>query len=320
VASLTNGSDDDDVELDPPRASQLAAARQIRQLCTVRHLEIVCLQPFMHYEGLVDRAAHARRLRDLHFWLDLAHELRTDLIAIPSSFLPAAQVSADRELIVSDLRAAADLAAQASPPLRLSYESLAWGTRVSRWEECWDVVRRVDRPNFGICLDTFNIAARIFADPASASGTIGTTPGEAHKAVSRSLARLVAEVDVAKVFYVQVVDGERLDAPLVEGHPFHDPAQPARMSWSRNCRLFYGEEARGAYLPTREIAWAIFRGLGFDGWVSLELFNRRMSDPGEDVPEELAARGALSWQRLVRDVKLHQQEHGPQIGGCPRSE
>jgi 4-hydroxyphenylpyruvate dioxygenase len=292
-------------DFDPLPESKLQAARQIRQLCTVRHLEIVCLQPFMHYEGLLDRAAHARRLEEFKLWLELAHEMETDLIAIPSSFLPAEQVSDDMELIVSDLREAADLAAAANPPLRLSYEALAWGTRVSTVEESWDVVRRVDRSNFGICLDSFNIAARLFADPAAESGTVGT-PKEALAGVMGSMARLVAEIDPAKIFYVQIVDGERLEAPLVKGHPFYQPDQPPRMSWSRNCRLFYREGDKGAYLPVREIAWAIFQEMGFDGWVSMELFNRRMSDKGEEVPEELAMRGAESWKRLVDDMKLHE--------------
>ena len=195
----------------------------------------------------------------------------------------------------------------ANPPIRFAYESLCWSTRVDVWERCWEVVRRVDRPNFGMCLDTFNIAGRIFADPAVANGR---TPN-AEEAVRQSMARLVREVDVSKVFYVQVVDAERLEEPLIEGHPFYNPEQPARMSWSRNCRLFYGEKDRGAYLPVKEIAWAFFHGLGFQGWVSLELFNRRMADTGPEVPEELAKRGAISWAKLIKDMKLTAERPEP---------
>jgi 4-hydroxyphenylpyruvate dioxygenase len=92
---------------------------------------------------------------------------------------------------------------------------------------------------------------------------------------------------------------------LVAGHEYYNPEQPARMSWSRNCRLFYGE--RGAYLPARDIAHAFFHGLGFEGWVSLELFNRRMSEADSQVPEDLARRGAISWAKLVRDMNLSVQ-------------
>ncbi|KAJ8106727.1 hypothetical protein ONZ43_g6963 [Nemania bipapillata] len=80
------------------------------------------------------------------------------------------------------------------------------------------------------------------------------------------------------------------------------------MSWSRNCRLFYGEKDRGAYLPVAEISRAIFQGLGFEGWVSMELFHRRMADTDAVVPKELASRGATAWAKLVRDMKLRIDE------------
>lgn len=285
----------------PSPAAQMAAARQIYAMCHDRGLEIICLQPFIHYDGLVDREEHQRRMENLALWVELAHVFKTDLIQIPANFLPAKFVSDDLDLIVADLREAAVFGLAQSPPIRFAYESLCWSTRVNTWEACWEVVRRVDRPNFGMCLDTFNIAGRIYADPASATGRL---PG-AEQAVRESIRRLVAEVDVSKVFYVQVVDAERLRDPLVEGHPLYNQDQPARMSWSRNCRLFYGERDHGAYLPIKDIALAFFHGLGYEGWVSLELFNRRMADEGAEVPEELARRGAVSWSKLMKDIRAH---------------
>lgn len=282
------------------QASQLAAARHIYRMCRTRGLEIVCLQPFLHYDGLLDRSEHQLRLQKLQFWIELAHELGTDMIQVPANFLPPEYVSNDLDLIVADLQQIADIGLLASPPIRFAYESLCWSTRVDTWELCWEVAKRVDRPNFGICLDTFNIAGRIYADPTSPTGRTQN----AEEAVRRSIAGLIEQVDVSKVFYVQVVDAARLKEPLLPGHPYYNPEQPARMSWSRNCRLFYGEREYGAYLPVKDIAAAFFHGLGFSGWVSLELFNRRMSDEGPEVPEELAMRGALSWAKLVKDLKL----------------
>jgi len=284
----------------PSAAAQLMAARHILQMCKSRGIEIVCLQPFAHYEGLLDREEHERRLQKLTLWIELAHELETDIIQIPANFLPSSQVSTDLDLMVSDLQKVADIGLQATPPIRFAYESLCWSTRVDHWEQCWDVVQRVDRPNFGVCLDTFNIAGRIYADPTSSTGR---TPN-AVEAVKQSIANLVSQVDVSKVFYVQVVDAERLQEPLLPGHEYYNEEQPARMSWSRNCRLFYGEKEYGAYLPVKEIAQAFFHGIGFEGWVSLELFNRRMADTDSDVPEELARRGAISWAKLVKDMRL----------------
>lgn len=284
----------------PSHKAQLAAAREIRRLCKDRGLEIICLQPFSHYDGLVNREEHNDRLEQLKFWFNLARQLETDIIQIPASFLPDDKVTKDLDLIVSDLRKVADMGLAMNPPIRFAYESLCWSTRIDTWELCWEVVQLVDRPNFGMCLDTFNIAGRIYADPLNYGGKAEN----AEEAVRESIAAMVREVDVSKVFYVQVVDAERLDEPLLPGHPFYNADQPARMTWSRNCRLFYGEQDRGAYLPVTEIAQAFFHGLGFEGWVSLELFNRRMADSGADVPDELARRGAISWAKLQNDMKL----------------
>lgn len=77
-----------------------------------------------------------------------------------------------------------------------------------------------------------------------------------------------------------------------------------RMSWLRNCRLFYGEKDRGVYLFVKEIVWVFFNGFGFEGWVSLEFFNRRMLDIGFGVFEELVRRGVVLWVKLVRDMKI----------------
>lgn len=284
--------------------NQIAASKIVKRMCDVRNIEVICLQPFQHFEGLVDREQHARRVEELRVWIQLAHVLGTDLIQIPSNVLPAEHVSEDLELHIADLAEVADIGAASNPPIRFSYESLSWGTRVDVWETCWEVIQRVDRPNFGMCLDTFNIAGRIFADPCAASGRTE----DAEQAVKDSIQRLLTTVDVSKIIYVQVVDAERLAEPLCATHPYYNAEQPSRMSWSRNCRLFYGEYSRGAYLPVREICAAIFQGLGFEGWVSFELFNRRMSEEDHNVPEELAKRGAVAWSKLVRDMKLRVEE------------
>ena len=185
-----------------------------------------------------------------------------------------------------------------NPPIRFAYESLCWSTRIDTWELCWEVVQRVDRPNFGMCLDTFNIAGRIWADPASPSGK---TPN-ADAVLRASLNRMRATVDIKRVFFIQLVDAERMETPLVEGHPWHVESQPPRMSWSRNARLFAYEADRGGYLPVAEIARTILKDLGYKGWVSMELFSRTMADPDPSVPADHAKRGIASWEKLRADI------------------
>lgn len=272
---------------------QLAAADYIHGLCVAHKLDILCLQPFMHYEGRIGKASHDSAIQKLQFWIRLAHRLGTDLIQIPSNFLPSSQCTGDRSKIVADLQEAADIGLAASPPIRLAYEALCWGTHVDTWDAAWSIVLEVDRPNFGTCIDTFNLAGRDFADPASLSGLVPN----AVDAMQRSIAKLRTELPAAidKVFYVEVCDGERLDKPLLPGHEWYNSEQPARMSWSRNARLFPFEKP--GYLPVMEILEAVCDA-GYSGHVSFELFSRTANAAGKGVPAEHAKRGAVAWQKL----------------------
>lgn len=116
------------------------------------------------------------------------------------------------------------------------------------------MVRRVDRWNFGRCLNTFNIVGRVWGDHASEDGTDGP---DSDRDLKASLLALVKSIDVKNVCYVPVVGTDRLSSPLVMGHEWYFEGQPARMSWSRNARLFYGEEDLGQYLPIARAARAL---------------------------------------------------------------
>lgn len=290
----------------PSQEQLLAAARLLRGMCQENGLEVIALQPFLFYEGLVDREEHAKMIEKMHIWFKIAKTLVTDIIQIPTQFRRDRGVTGNMDLIVQDMVEFADLGLKEDPPIRFAYENLAWGTFIDKWEGLWEVVKRVDRWNFGMCLDTFNIVGRVWADPASEEGTNGPNSDDDLKA---SLSALVKNIDVKKVWYVQVVGGERLSRPLVKGHEWYVEGQPARMSWSRNARLFYGEEDLGQYLPVDRAARALLDpvhegGLGFEGWVSMELFSRTMAEQHKTVPDEHARRGAESWKKLSKDLGL----------------
>ncbi|KUJ23216.1 4-hydroxyphenylpyruvate dioxygenase [Mollisia scopiformis] len=280
----------------PSPEAQKEAARTIKKLCDDRNLEIIGLQPFMHYEGLLDRKEHAARIEMLRVWFELAKILGTDIIQIPGNFLGRDKITDDLDVVVGDLQEVADMGLKETPVIKFAYENLCWSTYFDTWEKVWDLVERIDRPNFGMCLDTFNIAGRVYADPASPSGK---TP-DADEDMKRSMEDLVKKVDVKKVFYIQVVDAEKMQTPLVEGHAFYAADQPARMSWSRNARLFAFEE--GGYLPVLDVTKAIIEGLNYRGWVSMELFSRTMSEPGKEVPISHARRAKGAWEKLLTEI------------------
>jgi 4-hydroxyphenylpyruvate dioxygenase len=293
----------------PSPDNQLRAAKAIRSMCKQRSISVVCLQPFMHYEGLRDRERHRQKIKELKLWVELAQALGTHIISIPSTFLNSTEVSGDTDLIVRDLREAADIAESAG--IQIAYESLAWGTYSDTWEQAWQVVESVNRPNFGIVLDTFNLAARVFADPTAPN----RRNSHAEEDIRTSLERMADTIDISKVFYVQVVDAEYLAEPLVEGHQYYKADQHPRMSWSRNCRLFYGEHDRGAYLPIRAILKVIL-DLGYEGWLSAELFNASLFESDPSVPEEHASRAAQSWQKIVKDFNLTEKLHKTAAPRC----
>jgi 4-hydroxyphenylpyruvate dioxygenase len=258
----------------------------------------MALGPFGDYEGRLDDAIRAQKLQDLKVWFAVGRILGTDIIQIPCTFMTEG-VTDDVEIVARDLREIADLGAVAKPPFKFAYENLCWGTFNDTWEKAWAVVQAVDRDNFGMCLDTFNIAGREWADPASPTGKVEN----ADESFRESMRRMVKAIDVKKVFYVQAVDAERLGAPLSESHPFHVKGQKPRMSWSRNSRLFMCEEERGGYLPVFEVLKAICdeeTGLGYKGWISMELFNRSLLEERDEVPREHAKRAIESWRRLVK--------------------
>lgn len=286
---------------DSPSAEDiLSAADRVHESCQAQGLEVIGLQPFLFYEGLKDREQQAKLIEKMKLWLQIAKRLETDTIQIPANFLPAEQLTDDLDIIAADLRQVADMGAAESPVVRFAYENLCWSTYIDTWEKLWEVVKRVDRPNFGMCLDTFNIAGRVWADPADATGKTQNADAD----LKQSLERMAAEIDLTKVFYIQVVDAERMESPLVSGHPFHVDGQPARMSWSRNARTFMYENDRGAYMPVEDVAKTIINRLGYKGYVSMELFSRTMAETGKHVPDEHAARGIAAWKKLQQRLQL----------------
>lgn len=272
------------------REYEIDAAHKLRGLCTERDLQILALQPFRHYEGLRDRERHAERIEELKHWVQLCKILGDSLfILIPSSFLDPSEITGNRDRLAADLAEAADVAF----PVRIAYEALAWGTYINTWEDCWDVIKKADRPNLGICLDTFNIAARLWADPTNPTGRL---PASADRDLQESMDRLVREIDPARVLMVQLADGERVDPQT----PFlHTPDLPTLLSWSRNARLFPFEEERNGYLPIRDVIEACIKRLGYTGWVSMEVFSRTLGVDDPAVPMEHASRAGRSWRRVI---------------------
>lgn len=278
--------------------TMLQGARDIKALCDILNIKPCVLQPFWFYEGLLDRKEHEARLEKLRLWMKLVKILDVRLVQVPTNWMNEG-TSGHMDTIVSDLIEMANIGLQQDPVVSFAYEAVAWGTHIDTWQGAWEVVQRVNKPNFGLCLDTYHIVARDWGDP--------TIPGckrvDGDESLKRSLNELVTRVDVGKIFYVQLGDAEKLDYPLIRGHSFYNEDQLPRMSWSRNARLFAWENGRGGCLPLDGIVDTIFNKLKFDGLLSMETFSRELLEDDPDVPERFAARAKESWRETVKRIK-----------------
>jgi sugar phosphate isomerase/epimerase len=72
------------------------------------------------------------------------------------------------EVLASDIQELADLLAPHS--FRLAYENWCWATVSPMWSQVWSIMKRVDRPNIGLFLDTFQTCSEEYGDPTTASG------------------------------------------------------------------------------------------------------------------------------------------------------
>ena len=267
----------------------LEAARKIRQLCAEERLEIIAFASFQNFEGqnspLPDRLQAARE------WLAIADNLGAVHLQVPSNFDRSA--NADRQVVASDLRQLCDLAKTLSPVVKIAYENLGWGTHCSTWQHALQIVQDVDRDNFGLCLDSFHFCVALWADPFNKSGK----QSGADEKLSKSLEMLVKQLPVEKLFYLQLSDGERLDPPYSQAHPWYDPTLEPGHVWSNEARPFPLETEYGGYMPVKEVAHAFMVELGYTGWVSMETFDRRMKSAHQG-PSQNARRAVRSWETM----------------------
>ncbi|RAK91112.1 putative 4-hydroxyphenylpyruvate dioxygenase [Aspergillus costaricaensis CBS 115574] len=272
-----------------PPVSIHDAARTISRLCLSANLSVLSLSPFKNFEGhnspLEERLDRARN------WLEIAACLKAKYLQVPSQF-DTGNSSGDWTRMVEDLQALSDLAASYS--VGIAYEAVAWGTYIDTWEESLRMAQDVNRENFGLCLDSFHVAARVWGDNMVESGI----REDADLALRQSLDRFVETCPSGKIFYVQLSDAEKFVPSLQPGHHFYREDFPPALSWSRNMRPFPLEEDLGAYFPVAVIAHAWLNRKGWKGVVSIEIFDWRMRDESRR-PSDNVGRAVESMRKLT---------------------
>ncbi|CRG87001.1 hypothetical protein PISL3812_04014 [Talaromyces islandicus] len=268
------------------------AARTIAELCTTQNMAVLSLNPFKNFEG--HHSPLEDRLRTARHWIEIANLLKAKCIQVPSQF-DRDNSDGNEDVMISELQKLADLTAEIAPQVGIAYEAVAWGCYVDTWQDSLRIVQRVDRPNFGLCLDSFHLAARLWGDNTAESGK---RQGDFHAILEESLTNFMNDCPTEKIFYVQLSDGERYAPPLNPEDRFYDSTFPPTLTWSRHTRPFPLETEMGGYMPVVDIAKAWLVHKDWKGYISFEVFDWRMRNE-ENGPVSNAQRGRRSWERLV---------------------
>ncbi|WP_420101745.1 bifunctional sugar phosphate isomerase/epimerase/4-hydroxyphenylpyruvate dioxygenase family protein [Bosea sp. (in: a-proteobacteria)] len=128
---------------------------QVRRICADLGLAIVTCQPFRDFEGMPE--SRRQRVFDrAERKFDLLQELGSDMLFVCSNTSPEAQAGIDR--LAEDFAELGERAGRRG--LKVGYEALAWGRHIFDYRDAWEIVRRANRPEVGIVLDSFHILSR----------------------------------------------------------------------------------------------------------------------------------------------------------------
>ncbi|PYH41773.1 sugar phosphate isomerase/epimerase family protein [Aspergillus saccharolyticus JOP 1030-1] len=289
----------------------LRIARQLGALATSLNLTIACTQPCRQIEGLLDPDERRAALDSVAARFPFMRAFGTDLVFMCANIRRDEGVTADLEVVARDLAELGDMArtfsaADGGPIIKIGYEGLSWARR-NTWKSSWEAVRAADRENVGLVVDAFNVLAVEWADPYAVEegeGRVHRDVRVARRRLGESMRELVECVPAEKIFFFQVADAERVGRDVVDSWngDVNGDTTPRLLPWSRGYRLFPGERERGAYLPVELVAKAVLQ-TGYQGPVSLEVFNRSLSETDEKVPREHAERGMKGLKWLLEELE-----------------
>ncbi|KAK2467912.1 hypothetical protein APHAL10511_000207 [Amanita phalloides] len=292
----------------PERLSQKelerTCASAISHFCKKHRLDIPLIQPLRNFENFTSDEQIDAAVDVAERWFDLMPYLGTDLLLVCSNFIesgnPIVQglttMDAYLDMQVHAFRCLGRRAAKYD--VKVGYEPLAWGTVVDNWIPVWDVVSRVDMPNVGVILDSFNTLGNQYADPS----TENSLRPRRFSVLLDNLALLSRTIPGDKILFYQIGDAHRPEHPIMDA-----PNAPARMTWSRASRLFPCEvvpdiNSKDAwkyvgFLPVIEMTKAVL-ATGYKGWWSLEVFNKTLQEDDAGSPWRHGKRGIDGLHRL----------------------
>lgn len=274
------------------------AAKVLKAMLDAKGLKVFMMQPFANFEGWPEGSEERKDAWErAEGWTRIMEAVSCDVLQVGSSDSPAEKIGNDRERFVKDLRDLADMLAKKN--MRIAYENWCWSTHAPDWEDVWDICQKVDRPNFGLCLDTFQSAGGEWGDPTTKSGMVedGRTPEQVEKDWKASCDRLVRTIPKDKIYLLQISDAYRPKEPLAKDEV--DGLRP-RGRWSSCLRPLPFE----GYLPVVDFTKAVLQ-TGFRDWFSYEIFDGGLEGKGKDYELGPFAKHAMETQKKLMEAVVN---------------
>lgn len=287
-----NGQEPDPKDFD----TLVKIGQEIRKLVEKYNLKILMLQPFANFEGWV-RGKQDEQREDAweraRGWVRVMEAVGTDTLQVGSS--DAEGISMSLEDSAADLAELADMLAQKG--MRIAYENWCWSTHAPDWKHVWAIVKLANRPNLGLCLDTFQSAGGEWADPRTKSGLLDDEidPKEIQERWEKSIKEMVATVPGEKIFLLQISDAYKMETPI-ENKNDESGLRP-RGQWSHDYRPLPYD---GGYLPTVDFLKATL-DTGFRSWLSIEVFDGKGPEKYGDDLKGYAKKAMKSLERMVEE-------------------
>ncbi|KAI5922336.1 xylose isomerase-like protein [Camillea tinctor] len=270
---VLNGKEPDPEDYD----ALVDIGKTIKAQAQEHRLKILMLQPFTNFEGW-PKGSHEREdaFARATGWMRIMRAVGADIIQVGAS--DSLDISSSFDDLANDLAVLADLGAPWG--LRIAYENWCWATHAPDWKHVWNIVQKADRPNIGLCLDTFQSAGGEWADPTTESGLIeGVYREQLEAKWKESLAELSRTVPPEKIYLLQISDAYKMDPPL-EAKVNREGLRP-KGQWSHDYRPLPYD---GGYLPVEDFVNAVLR-TGFKGWLSVEVFDSKAPGKYSDMAE-----------------------------------
>lgn len=270
----------------------IRAAKDVKKLCNDRNLQIMLLQPFANFEGWPAKSNERRdAFERAKGWIEIMLACDCKTLQVGSTDTPAEKMNTDRDVIVKDLQELAAMLEEKG--LKMAYENWCWSTHAPNWEDVWDIVKKVNRDNVGLCLDTFQTAGGEWGDPTTESGKIEGID-DLEDSFKKSMEKLSITIPKDKILLLQISDAYKPKSPFSK-EPNKNGDRP-RSLWSHDFRPLPGK----GYLPVNDVAHAVLK-TGFRGWFSYEVFDHPPWNEKADHDVDAFAKSAYkSHEELIQ--------------------